>query len=543
MLKEFIVVLKYLGVASGILAGIISCENDFRNVGVSIVDNDIFTSDSYVSEVIAYSKNIERNQTNGLSHYLLGIQRDNIFGRLEASIVAQLNLIETNPDFGTNAVLDSVIVDIPFLATLNGSHENDSPNFELDSVWTTGDRSFQLNVFESGTYLNSVDPEDPTQAKKYYSNDTILKVNPGMPLFEGLITPNATDTMLVVKRYKYPNYPDLLIKSLYKTDTIKKTDTKPSLKIPLDKEQIKTIIQDNASSSDFASNINFQHFFRGLYFEALESAEANASLMTLSMSDATMTLYYSNDIEDTEETDEDLDGNGITGEENVIVRTPQSFVFPLGGIKVNLYDRDYTGDLVESYITAPNELTGEEILFTQGAGGTLSVLELFGEDANNDGIPDELAMLRTKNWLINDAYLTFYVNNDNATNWIPERLYLYNIGDEDENEEDTQLLDAMPQSIGNLGGNLVRNTDDEPEKYVFHITDFISEIIKQDSELVLYDLAVKVYNQSDSPDIQVTTDIIVDKINTNPKGVVINGNLPISEENRVKLEIFYSEKN
>lgn len=546
MLKEFVVVLKYLGVASGILAGIISCENDFRNVGVSIVDNNIFSAKDTVLEVIAYTKDIERNQTNGLTHYLLGTQRDGIFGKLEASIVAQLSLSETNPDFGTNAVLDSVIVDIPYLATLSGTHENNSPSFDLDSVWTTGDKTMQLNVFELGTYLNRVDSEDPTQTKKYYSDDDFLKVNSGSPLFNGLIVPSAVDTMLLVNRYKYPNYPDLSQKTLYKTDTIKRTDIKPSLKIPLDKEQIKTIIQDNAPNSDFASNANFQHFFRGLYFEALESTETDASLMTLSISDATMTLYYSNDVVEDEETDEDLDGNGITGEAGVTVRTPQSFVLPFSGVRANLYDRDYSGDLIESYIINPNEITGEEILLTQGAGGVLSVIKLFGEDSNNNEIPDELEMLREKNWLINDAQLVFYINTDNATNWTPERLYLYNTGVEDDTEEaayDTQILDAMGQSVGFLDGTLVRNENDEPEKYVFHITDFISEIIKTDTEFVLYDLALKVYNENDSPDSQSTTDTIVANINTNPKGIVLHGNLPIAEENRIKLEIFYSEKN
>ncbi len=546
MLKKFVVVVKYLGVATGILLGVISCENDFRNVGVSIVDNNIFSTNSYVSEVISYSKNIEKNQTNGLFHYLLGVQRDDIFGKLEASIVAQLNLPETNPDFGTNAVLDSVVIDIPYLATLNGTNSNDTPNFDLDSIWTTGDKTIQLNVFELGTYLSSVDPNDPTETKKYFSDDDFDKVNPGSPLFSGVIAPSAIDTVLFVKRYKYPNYPDLTTKNVYTTDTIKKTDTKPSLKIPLDKEAIQTIIQDNASSSDFASNANFQHFFRGLYFEALETTETDASLMTLSMSDATMTLYYSNDVVEDEGTDEDLDGNGVTGETGVTVRTPESFIFPLTGVKANLYDRDYNGDFVESYITTANEITGEEILFTQGAGGVLSVIKLFGDDANSNEIPDELEMLREKNWLINDAQLVLYINPNNATNWTPERLFIYNLKNEldpDPDAVDTQLLDALPQSIGALNGTLVRNEDDEPEKYIFHLTDFISEIIKSDTELVLYDLGLKVYNESDSPDTQVATDTIVASINTNPKGIVLNGNLPISEENRIKLEIYYSEKN
>lgn len=537
MLKEFVTVLKYLGIATMVLVGVISCENDFRNVGVAIVDNNIFSTDKYTSEVISYSVNTERNQSNALSHYLLGVQRDAVFGKLEASIVAQLSLPETNPDFGLNAVIDSVIVDIPLLATLDGTNTNDTPKFELDSVWTMGDKTIQLSVFELGTYLFGVDPEDPTETKKYFSDDTFLKTNPSSPFYSGVIAPSEIDTMLLVKRYKYPNYPDLTSKEVYKTDTIKKTDKKPSLKIPLNKAQIKAIIQDNAAGNDFASAANFQHFFRGLYFEVLESSIGNAALMTLNMSDAAMVIYYSQDVEDSEEEDEDLNDNGITGEQNITVRTPQNYSFALGGVKTNLLNRDYSETVVENYTINPNLTIGEEKIYVQGAAGTGVVIKLFEEDANQNDIPDELELLRTKNWLINEATLTFYIDTDNATNWAPERLYLYNIGGVD----NTQVSDAMPQSLSSLGGVLERNSDDEPEKYVFHITDFISEIIEPDTDLVLYDLGLKVYNANDEA-VNVNDTILRD-FNTNPKGLSLKGNLQSSEENRLKLEIFYSEKN
>ncbi len=545
MIKKFVVVLKYLGVTSGVLMGVISCENDFRNVGVNIVDNNIFSTDSYISEVKAYSRDIERNQTNTLEYYLLGVQKDEIFGKLETSIVSQLSLPETNPDFGTNAVIDTVIIDIPYLAILDGTQTgidgNNVPKFVLDSIWSTGDKSFQLNVFELGTYLSNLDPEDPTEIKKYYSDDNFFKTNPNSPLYSSLFTPNPNDTMLLVKRFKYPNYPDLLVKEVYQVDSIKKTILSPSIKITLDNNEIKTIFQDNSEGSEFASNANFQHFFRGLYFEALENNSENASLLTLKMTDATMNIYYSNDVEVDEAEDEDLDGNDITGEENVIVRKPNSFTFPLSGVKANLYARDYSESTVESFTDNPNQTIGEEKIFVQGAAGTDAIIELFGEDANSNDIPDELEILRGKNWLVNDAQLIFYIDSDNITNWTPERLYIYNLGKEE--EEDTQLIDALPQSLGNLEGTLQRNTEGNPEKYIFHITEFISEIIESDSELDLYNLGLKVYSIYDLPNQQITTDTILKKYNTNPKGLVLKGNFPSSEENRIKLVIYYSEKN
>ncbi len=543
MIKKFVIVLKYLSLSALMLIGVLSCEKDFRNVGVDIVDNDVFTTDKYTSEIIAYSKNIERNQANALSKYLIGVHRDVVFGKLETSLVTQLSLVDTNPDFGTNAVIDTVIVDIPYFATLDGTQtdvdDNEVPKFVLDSVWTNGNKTFQLNIFELGTYLNTINPEDPTETKKYYSDDSFTKTNPSTPLYSNLIAPNPNDTMLVVKRYKYPNYPDVSSKDLYQTDSIKKTTLEPSLKIPFDNNSIKAIFQDNAAGSDFASNANFQHFFRGLYFEAIETNPNDAALMQLAMSNATMTIYYSNDFEVDEEEDQDLNGNGITGEENVAIRTPQSLVFPFSGVKSNLYLRDYTASDFQNIIGSIDPINGEEQLFIHGTAGSIALIKLFGEDDNANGIPDELEIIRTKNWLINDAKITLYIDQDYTTDWTPNRMYLYAVGE----DEDTQLLDAMPQSMGSIGGVLEKDSEDEPEKYVFHITDYISELIKLDSEVSLYDLGIKVFDTYNIPNSQITTDTILKSYNTNPKGLVLKGNLPSSEENRIKLEIFYSEKN
>lgn len=543
MLKKFVFVLKYLGIATGVLVGVISCENDFKNVGVDIVDNNVFSTNSHEFEVIAYSKNIVRNQSNNLNHYLFGVQNDDVFGTLEASIVSQLTLPESNPDFGLNAVIDSVIVDIPYLSTLQtDENSNGTPKFELDSIWTDGANNFQLSIYELGTYLNSVDPEDPTELKKYFSDQVFLKINPTTPFYNGLIEPSAEDTTLIVKRYKHPspNYPNLTTKEVYQTDTINEDDnikTPPSLKIPLDKALIKTIIQDNAASSDLASNSNFQHFFRGLYFEVLENGDGNEALMTLSLDNAKMTIYYSFDEIVDEGDDEDLNGNGITDEDDVAIRTPEDFVFELGSIMSNIYTRDYTGDIVENYIDNPDLSQGEELLFVQGAAGTNAVIKLFGEDANGNDIPDELETLRENNWLINDAQLTFYIASDNATNWIPQRLFLYNIGE----EENTQILDALNQDAGYLGGTLIYDDDDVPLKYTFHITDFITELSKLDTELVLYDLGLKVFDDNDVA--FSVNDTEMRDFNSNPKGLSLIGNLPETDEKRIKLEIFYSEKN
>ena len=326
---------------------------------------------------------------------------------------------------------------------------------------------------------------------------------------------------------------------LYKTDTIKKTVLAPSLKIPFDNETIKVLFQDVATGADFASNANFQHYFRGLYLDAHESTTEDAALMMLKMATANMTIYYSYDEIKDEADDEDLDGNGVNGESDVHVRTPKSLLFPMNGIKANLYNRDYTGSEFESVLATTDINQGSERLYVHGAAGSHAVIKLFGEDANSSGVPDELETIRQNNWLINDAKLSLYIDKEHTTAWTPERLYLYQIGDED----NIQIPDALPQALLNIGGQLVRDADNNPEKYVFNLREYMTKLLSPDSEMPLRDLGLKVFDNHDIPSSTTMYDTIMRKYDSNPKGVVLKGNLPLTGEQRVQLEIFYSKAN
>ena len=551
MIKKFVSISKHLILGIGIIVGIMSCENEIENTGVDLVNNDIFNSDKEEFEVIAYNNNIEQNQTNGLPTQLLGVQRDVNFGKLKASIVTQLLLPVTNPDYGTEAVIDTIILDIPFSVTSDGKDGYGRPKFIYDEVWTSGNAKFHLNVFELGTYLNSNDPDDPTKAKKYFSDDVFVK---SQSLFSGEVSPNLVDTLLLVKRYKYPNYPSLTDPEVYKTDSIMAAGSvAPSLKIGLDEAVFKNLFQDYATGSEFASQANFQHHFKGLYLEALEATDVNdAALLSLDLVKATVKIYYSNTTEEDEGPNEDLDGNGVTGETGVTVHNPESFSYPLsinapqtsgGGVKMNLFERDYTESVAQNYLTNANSTDGEDLLFLSGATGSNAVLRLFGEeDTNSNGIPDDLDYLRTKEWLINDAILTFYIDETNVADNTANHLFIYNIG----SEENTQIYNYYKGGMGGLLETDGDEDDPQPVKYSIHIVDYITEIMKPDTNLELLDIGIKIMEPGDSPPATATenTDEALSTYSNNHKGAVLKGNnLPASDPKRIKLEIYYSEKN
>jgi len=530
MIKKFVIISKHLILGVGVLVGVLSCEKDFKNIGVDVVDNNVFNSEKYVSEVITYNSDITRNQTNNNSDKLLGILHDTDFGKLEASIVAQLHMPKKNPDYGIDAIIDTIILDIPFEVKKESNQDDGKPKYSYESVWTSGDKSFQFNVFRLGTYLSTTEIDDPTALKKYYSDDVFIREE---SLFSGVVSPSLVDTMLVVKRYDYPSYPSTSDKVVYKQDTIKSA---PSLKIALDENFFKTQFQDLATESEFASVSNFQHHFKGLYLEALESAADNDALMLLKLATATVKVYYS--YKKDEGASEDLNGNGTTGETNVYV--PGEFSYPLAGVKSNLYNRDYSGTTIQNYLDNPDDINGEEKLFLSGAIGSNAILKLFGEDTNADGIPDELALLRTKEWLINDAQLTIYVDESSDVDEKINAIFLYNIKD----GENIQMFEGAydPKTRqARLGDPLETDSDKKPIKYVIHITDFIAEIIKPDTDIELLDFGIKVFESTDVS--QSETDTHIKDFSSNHKGVILKGNLPSTDEKRIKLEIYYSEKN
>ena len=499
--------LKYSGLFSIVFFTIISCEKEIESIGVNLVNNNNFSTNKDTSEVITSNENILNVPTSGVAQYLLGVYSDNEFGTLKASIVSQLSLPATGDtyNYGTNYGIDSVLMVIPYQVTKEDNLTDGKPKFSIDSVFGNADVAFQLGVYELKTFLNTLDPTDPSKPAIYYSDKEFQRGDTPFYLENFKVNPN--DTVSYIKRYM-PNG----ITS-YDIDTIKQADLGPSIRIPLNKSEIQQLFVDNAAGAEFQSLDNFQHYFRGFYIEAKELTSNKSHLVSLSMANAKMVIYYSKD-EDEGET-VDLNGNGVNGE--LGVRTKHSFDFSFGNVKSNVLKRDYT----------VSHQSGEDRLYVQGAAGSIATIELF----NNENLSE----LQQNNWLINDANLIFYVDQNAASSIAPGQLFIFNY---DDNE---QLADVMTEGIGAAGGLLERDADGKPYRYVFKITDYISRLLKTNEPLDLVKIGLKVYNPSDTP--TAITDVKIREYSWTPKGVVLFGQDPSFGDKRVKLEISYSKLN
>jgi len=509
MAIKVVTALKYLGLFSIVFFTIVSCEKEIESIGVNLVDNNNFTTNKDTSEVMTTNENIASVPTSGtaVTQYLLGVYSDNEFGTLKASIVSQLNLpaIGTAYNYGTNYTIDSVVMSIPYQVTKGAKQSDVKPTFTIDSVFGDADVEFQLGIYELKTFLNTLDPNDPSKPAVYYSDKEFLKGD--TPFYSGNFKVNPNDTVSYIKRFM----PDG--STFYKIDTVKLADVSPSIKIPLNKSAIQQLFVDNAAGTEFQTLDNFQHFFRGFYIEAKDLTSNKSHLVSLAMANAKMIIYYSKD--ENEEATVDLNNNGIKGEQGV--RTKHNFDFSFGTLKVNVFERD---------VPAPHQ-SGENRLYVQGAAGTIAKIDLFQNE--------NLADLQDNNWLINDASLIFYVDQNAASNIAPEQLYIYNYTD------NLQLTDVMTEGINAVGGKLERDADGKPYRYVFKITDYISRLLKTNEPLGLVKLGLKVFNPTDVPANILDTKI--KDFSWTPKGVVLFGQDPSFGDKRVKLEISYSKIN
>jgi hypothetical protein len=157
-----------------------------------------------------------------------------------------------------------------------------------------------------------------------------------------------------------------------------------------------------------------------------------------------------------------------------------------------------------------------------------------------------LAFLRTQDWLINDATLTFYVDKDivgSDTTATPRRLFLYKDGTINNGmvENPAQILDLVngTEGITAVGGNLTTDSDRNPDFYTFKITDYVSELISGNLN-DLQPLGLKVINPTDFPVTLIDT--IVRTYNWNPKAVMLLNNNAANGTRRAQLKISYSKK-
>ncbi|WP_341220307.1 DUF4270 domain-containing protein [Polaribacter atrinae] len=495
-----------------VFTAVISCEKDFTDIGSSIVNNTRFGTDTLTVKGITIENSpITSVTSDNISaepgQYLLGVHASDAYEKIEASIVSQLALstglqvIDDANIYGSDTIvvttIDTVFVKLPYQTTLN----DDATAYTLDSIIGDQSKAFNLNVYRSSTYLSILDPAEPSKLNSYQSNDVFEKEGTELnvtPNFQFL--PSLTDS-IVVNRW-------LSDATLATQDTVTYFNTSssstipvPFAVIPLKEDKIKELFLDQYESTDFDSQVAFNDYFKGLILEATGDQGSLISFNFNGIVKPSLEIYYTNTV---------VAGGAII---DTIYKNDS---FLLSGVRASTYkmvDKVYPSDKIT----------------LQGAAGSEAKINLFGAG--------EIEELRARNLLINDASLTFYINQSVDTTAVPYQLFLYK-SDEGENPVYSQVKDMYSEGATLFGGLLERNSNGEKEKYTFRITDYISDILSGETDYSPA-LRLKVIN---STDLLTVTDTVFKNYNWNPKAVTLFNHQAIDDSKKVELKISYSEK-
>ncbi len=517
---------------------------------------------------MAYDKATGIVQSNNLPVNPLGIYNNPVFGTTKAAFVTQLEMEATyiGTDFGNNVVIDSVYMSVPYFSTRTAVATGGAGTYELDSIYGGG--KMNLKVFENGYFLNDLDPASGFEdAQKFFNDDANIESfkrgtvsdSDGTSVLNGNPLNNSSNR---AENNRFGISPAEIV--LTETDddgeeTV--TRSAPAMRLHLNKDFFKKKIIE-APQEKLANNASFRDYFRGLYFQMEDDDTGDGtSLIMMDFSKGNINIAYK----------EDKTIRNKANTADSIIRVAKKFVLNLKGNTISLQQHTDNVGEYSAALSATNTTVGDEKLYVKGGQGSIAVIDLFGPDNDNNGVADELEVMRNQNWLINEANLTFYVDratmkSDEGTGVTkpsePERLFLYDLTNKRplfDYATDGTTYTAKPKLGKVVHDGIIQREDvkDRGVKYRVRITNHLRNLIKNDSTNVRIGLAVtesiniisnaRLKNPTTLPLPFTNTSTTFDRLPSasvmHPLGTVLWGSAPtVADDKRLKLEIYYTKQ-
>lgn len=528
----------------------VSCDKEYSAVGDALIGDNNFELVKYPSNVEAHNEKItslDPIESNNLDVNALGIYDNPAFGKTTANFVTQLTLATLNPTFGTNPLIDSVYIDVPYFVDADSTVAITSAGntYVLDSIYGKKLAKIKLSVYESGRYMGSQDGKSQT----FYTNQNAEFDNLKIPYLGNRLNDDAS------KAQNDEFFFNPKQNTLITTDAdgkVTRTYSAPSMRLKLNTTFFKDKIL-NAPAGSLVTNDVFINYFKGLYFKVEQSGADKGSLAMINFKKGTITIKYKEDLSTT------------VGTVTTVTRVEKSLVLNMSGATASLLEKSNPNADYETATSNPNRVLGDQKLYLKGGEGSLAVLELFekkdliGYDENGNltgpnEVSDELDKIRKEGWLINDANLVFHIDAKTMKDsYEPGRIYLYDYAN------NTTVLDYyLGASTTNkntskylFGGYLTKDaTTKRGVTYKINITNHIRNLVKN-ADAKNVKLGVVVTEDMNVADFKMlkTGNAFISQAPKasvmNPLGTILYGsNLPDTDENyskRLQLEIYYTK--
>lgn len=535
------------------LSLLVSCDKDFNEIGTDIVGDDHFGFDKYTGATVkAYNQKLGPIASNNLPINPLGFYQNPAFGTTQANFVTQVELGTTNPQFNNvdpeeydtePTAIDSVVLEVPYFSKVV-SRTGRVTTYKLDSIYGNPESKFRLSVYRSNYYLRDLDPDQSLGQQQLFYTDMDAEIdNFKVPtLLNDLpLSDPRNNGGRQNEAFFYDKNEHMTPIVDAEDNSVDSLRSAPSMRLNLNKEVFTNLIL-NAPSGQLANNQVFKNYFRGLYFKTENTGEPGSMAM-LNFKGGKITIYYNEDQKTIEE--------GQT----VFKRVNKTLLLNFTGNTVSLLNnsnenQDYLNNTANSSQEASK-------LYLKGGQGSMAVIDVFGPDADNNGIADEIEAIKANGWMINEANLTFYVDQvamNNTAVYEPNRIFLFDLNNK------TQLVDYIFDGSTNgtypkfskfvHGGiiekEVVQGVVGRGLKYKIRITNHLRNLITRDSTNVRLGLVVTEninnvgFSKLKTPNANTTS--VPSMSVLNPLGTILYGSdASVPEEKRLKLEIYYTK--
>ena len=415
----------------------VSCNSDADDLGKNLFDGNSVTGNQVSYDLVAYNINngdAVRADSYALQRATLGVFTEGQFGTQESAYVTQVRLSKYAPDFGTNPVVDSVVLEIKpqydattkAVTTTNITHGGQAAKQTLTKYeavkYGNPAATMNIDVHEIATDLGAVGTEK-------LSNSPVA--TSGVPLGTKVFSGNVD----AVGINKTSDNTALLTKEV-------------GLRIKLDKNYFKTKIADKSGAAELSNESNFINYFKGLKISVREN---HGYLINFAPNEVTMTMYYKSG-----------------GKSN-------TFSFDLGSSNVHFsqisYNRSSTFNTVMANINSTN---GDPLLYMQGMGGPGAGIKL-----NGAGISDLKRLYKERGAAILSAKIRLYTDTNTWNN-----SYTKPVGFLVRKQGETDFITDLKTMLGNSNYSLVKaySTNSNPSYYDIDITKTIKDIVEKEAE-------------------------------------------------------------
>ena len=470
----------------------VSCNSDSDDLGKNLFDGNSVTGNQVSYDLVAYNINngdVVRADSYALQRATLGAFTEGQFGMQKSAYVTQVRLSKYAPDFGTNPVVDSVVLEIKpqydvttkAVTTTNVTHGGQTAKQTLTKYeavkYGNPATAMNIDVHEIATDLGVVGTER-------LSNSPVA--TSGVPLGTKVFSGNV----YAVSINKTSDNTTLLTKEV-------------GLRIQLDKNYFQTKIANKSGATEQGNESNFINYFKGLKISVREN---DGYLINFAPNEVTMTMYYRSG-----------------GKSN-------TFSFDLGSSNVHFsqisYNRSSTFNTVMAGINSTN---GDPLLYMQGMGGPGAGIKL-----NGAGISELKRLYKERGAAILSAKIRLYTDTNTWNN-----SYTKPVGFLVRKQGETDFITDLKTMLGNSNYSLVKaySPNSNPSYYDIDITKTIKDIVEKEVEAK--DLVINIGGYLTSKGNLVSQDYN-NNVSSPYRAVFVGTNT--ANNNRPKLMVTYVTK-